>query len=248
MRAVVVAACVLFGLAIGSFLNVVIHRVPARESLLPGSACPSCHTQIAARDNVPVFSWLLLRGRCRTCRAPISPRYPLVEILTAAVFAAVGATFGADWRLPAFLVFAAGLVAVAFIDLELFIIPNRILTATLVFGGPLLLVAAAADDRWRDARSAVLGAILGFGLLLLIHVVNPRGMGMGDVKLAGMEGLFLGFLGVGRILVGLFLGFLLGSVIGIALIATKVRSRKDHIPFGPFLAAGALLAVIASRT
>src|SRR4051812_46407840 len=128
MTVLVAAGCGLLGLLVGSFLNVVIHRVPRKESVVrPRSRCPGCGTTLAERDNIPVLSWLLLRGRCRTCGEPISARYPLIELLTAVVFAAVGARFGADWAVPAYLVLAAGLVAVSAIDLEHFLVPNRIL-------------------------------------------------------------------------------------------------------------------------
>jgi leader peptidase (prepilin peptidase)/N-methyltransferase len=245
VTALVVAGCGLLGLLVGSFLNVVIHRVPRKESVVrPRSYCPGCGTTLAERDNIPVVSWVLLRGRCRTCVAPISARYPLVELLTGVVFAAVGARFGADWAVPAFLVLAAGLLAVSAIDLEHFLVPNRILLWTLALGVPLLVLAAGTDHRWVDLRSAAVGAAVGFVLLLAINLVNPRGMGMGDVKLAGVEGAFLGFLGVGHILLALFLGFLLGAVGGLLLIATGLRTRRDHIPFAPFMAAGALVAVL----
>jgi leader peptidase (prepilin peptidase)/N-methyltransferase len=245
MTALVVAGCGLLGLLVGSFLNVVIHRVPRKESVVrPRSRCPGCGTTLAERDNIPVVSYLLLRGRCRTCEEPISARYPLVEVLTGVAFATVGARFGVDWAVPAFLVLAAGLLAVSAIDLEHFLVPNRILLWTLALGVPLLVVAAATDHRWVDLRSAAIGAAVGFGLLLVINLINPRGMGMGDVKLAGVEGLFLGFLGIGHVLLGLFLGFLLGAVGGLLLIATGLRSRRDHVPFAPFLSGGALLAVL----
>jgi leader peptidase (prepilin peptidase)/N-methyltransferase len=235
----------LLGLMVGSFLNVVVYRVPRRESVVrPRSRCPGCGTQLAERDNVPVLSWLLLRGRCRTCSTPISARYPLVELLTAVVFGGLGARFGADWALPAFLVLAAGLLAVSFIDLEHFIVPNRVLLVVLALGVPLLAVAAAGGDGWLDVRDSVLGGAIAFGLLLVINLINPRGMGMGDVKLVGVEGLFLGVLGIGHVLLALFLGFLLGAVGGVVLLATGVRGRKDHIPFAPFLAAGALLSLV----
>ena len=247
MTALVAAATGLFGLMVGSFLNVVIHRVPRRESVVsPRSRCPGCGNQLAERDNVPVLSWLLLRGRCRTCGMLISPRYPMVELLTGAVFAGVGARFGADWAVPAFLVFTGCLLAVAVIDLEHFIVPNKVLLATVAVGGPLLLVAAAADG-WSHARDALIAAAIGFGLLLVVNLVYPAGMGMGDVKLAGVQGLFLGYLGPGHLLLGLFLGFLLGSVGGVALIASGIRTRKDHIPFAPFLAAGAYIALLAGE-
>jgi leader peptidase (prepilin peptidase)/N-methyltransferase len=243
---VVLAAVV--GLCIGSFLNVVVHRVPRKESVVsPPSRCPGCETPIGARDNVPVLSWLLLRGRCRTCGISISPRYPLVESGTAILFAAVAASAGPHAHLPAMLVFAASLLAVALIDLEHFIVPNKILKVAVALGVPLLVGAAAIDDRWGDLGRAALGAVVGLGLLLLIHLANPRGMGMGDVKLAGVIGLYLGYEGVRVALYGLFLGFLLGSVVGVFLIATKLRSRKDHIPFAPYLAGGAVLAIFTAR-
>jgi leader peptidase (prepilin peptidase)/N-methyltransferase len=245
VTALVAAGCGLLGLLVGSFLNVVIHRVPRHESVVrPRSRCPGCGTTLAERDNIPVLSWLVLRGRCRTCGEPISARYPAIELLTALVFAAVGARFGADWSVPAYLVLAAALLAVSAIDLEHFVVPNRVLLATVAVGVPLLVLAAAVDHRWDDLGTAAIGAAVAFALLLVINLVNPRGMGMGDVKLAGVLGAWLGFLDLGHVFLGLFLGFLLGSVGGILLIATGVRSRKDHIPFAPFLAAGALLAVL----
>jgi leader peptidase (prepilin peptidase)/N-methyltransferase len=245
VTAAVVALSTILGLLVGSFLNVVIARVPARESVVrPRSRCPACGTQLAARDNVPLVSWLVLRGRCRTCSAPISPRYPLVEALTAVLFGVVAAYLGADWALPAFLVFTACLVAVSFIDAGHFLVPNRVLVATLALAGPLLVLAAAAGGDWGDLERAVAGGAIAFGGLLLLNLLNPRYMGMGDVKLAFVLGLFLGWLGLGRVALGLFLGFLLGAVGGVALIAAGLRTRKDHIPFAPFLAAGALVAVV----
>ena len=237
--------CGVLGLLVGSFLNVVIHRVPRKESVIrPRSHCPGCGTMIAERDNVPVVSWLLLHGRCRTCGEPISIRYPAVELLTGVVFAALGLRFGADWALPAYLVLAGSLIAVSAVDLERFIVPNRILVATLALGVPLLGLAVLLDGTGHDAAMALAGAAIGFGLLLVINLVVPRGMGMGDVKLAGVLGLWLGYLDLGHVFLGLFLGFLLGSLGGALLIATGLRSRKDHIPFAPFLAAGALLAIL----
>lgn len=246
--ALVVAAisgvCFLFGLAVGSFLNVVIYRVPAGESIVsPRSKCPQCQTQIAERDNIPVVSWLLLRGRCRSCGAAISGRYPAVELLTALLFAAVGYRFGADWALPAFLVFTAGLVALSMIDLDTFLLPKKVLYPVLFAGAALLAAAAVIERDWLGAREAALGSLGAFGFLLVIHLISPRGMGFGDVRLAALLGLFLGWLELGAVPVGIFLGFLLGSVVGVALMVWGKRGRKDRIPFGPFLAAGAMLAV-----
>ena len=245
MTAFLAATCALLGLAVGSFLNVVIHRVPRKESVVkPRSRCPGCGTELAARDNVPVASWILLKGRCRTCGEAISARYPVVELTTAALFAAAAVRLGADWALPAFLVVVAGLVAISFVDLELFIVPNRILYPTLFLAAPLFLAAAALDGRWTDARTAAIGGVVGWALLLLIHLVSPAGMGFGDVRLAGLIGMALGWLSVGHLFVGLFLAFLLAAVVGVALIATGVKGRKDKVPFGPFLAGGAMLALL----
>jgi len=245
VTAVLAVACALFGLCVGSFLNVVIHRVPKRESVVrPRSHCPACDAQIADRDNVPVVSWLLLRGRCRSCGAPIPARYPLVELGTAVLFAAAAVRFGATWQLPAFCIFFASLLAVSVIDLDLFIIPNRVIYPTLFITAPLLAIAAAVEGHWGQLRNAAIGGVAGFGLLLVIHVAMPRGMGFGDVRLAGVIGMMLGWLGLRYLFLGLFLAFLLAAVIGVALIAARLRTRKDAVPFGPFLAGGAVLAAL----
>jgi leader peptidase (prepilin peptidase)/N-methyltransferase len=245
MTAFLAVTCAVLGLVVGSFLNVVIARVPKKESVVtPRSRCPGCGTPIAPRDNVPVLSWLLLRGRCRACGEPISGRYPLVEVGTAALFAATAVAIGAHAALPAFGVFVAALIAISAIDLELYIVPNRIIYPTLFVSVPLLLLAAAVDGDWTSAREAAVGGALSFGLFLLIHLISPRGMGFGDVRLSGVIGMFLGWLSVSHALLGLFLAFLLASVLGVGLIAVKLRSRKDHIPFGPFMALGAVIAVL----
>ncbi|HEX2698981.1 MAG TPA: prepilin peptidase [Acidimicrobiales bacterium] len=244
MTYLLVGGCSVLGLAVGSFLNVVIHRVPRKESVVrPPSRCPGCGSSLAVRDNIPVVSWLLLRGRCRACREPISARYPLVEVITGVLFGATAARLGADWALPAFLVVVAGLIAISAVDLARFIVPNRILYPTLFLAAPLLLAAAAADGDWSGARTAAIGGVLGFGLLLIIHLVSPAGMGFGDVRLAGLIGMTVGWLSVGEVLVALFLAFLLAAVLGVGLILVGVKGRKDKVPFGPFLAGGAMLAI-----
>jgi leader peptidase (prepilin peptidase)/N-methyltransferase len=246
MTAVVAVACGVLGLAVGSFLNVVIYRVPRKESVVrPRSHCPSCGTQLADRDNIPVLSWVLLRGRCRTCGERISARYPLVELATAALFVAVGLRFGPDWAVPAFLLFFASLLAISLIDLEHYIIPNRIVYPTLFGGFALLVLAAGAEGDWKPLERALIGSAVFWGILLLIHLVSPRGMGFGDVRLAAVLGLFLGWLGLGYVGLAFFLGFLLGAIVGLILMVLRRRGRKDHIPFGPFLAAGAVVAVLA---
>ena len=246
MTAAVAAVCGLLGLAVGSFLNVVIYRVPRKESVVrPRSRCPGCGTQLAERDNIPIVSWVLLRGHCRTCGEPISARYPLVELTTAALFVAAALRFGLDWVLPAYLVFFAALVAITFIDLELYIIPNRVLYPAIFISIPLLVLAAAAQSEWGNLERAVIGAVVAWVFFLVLHLVSPRGMGFGDVRLSFLLGLFLGWLDLRHVFLGVFFGFLLGSIVGVALMILRRRGRKDYIPFGPFLAVGAIVAVLA---
>lgn len=235
----------MLGLAVGSFLNVVIWRVPRKESVVsPRSACPSCATPIRAVDNVPVVSWIALRGRCRTCGARISVRYPLVELGCAVLFAAVGARFGASWALPAYLVFAGALLALSAIDLEHYKLPNRIVYPLAIVMPVLVGVASVGEGDLGAWGRAMLGGLAAFGGLLVLHLISPRGMGLGDVKLAFVLGVALGWLGWGHVGFGLVLGFLYGAVVGVLLLALRLRGRKDPVPFGPFLAAGALTMVL----
>ena len=245
MDGVVVVFSAVLGLAIGSFLNVVIWRVPRKESVVrPPSHCPQCETPISPRDNVPVLSWLFLSGKCRHCKNPIPVRYPLVEAGCGVLFLAVAARFGASWELPAYLVLTAALLAISIIDLEHFIVPDRITAPLTVAALALLGVAALAEGNgWRFGRT-LLGGVAYFAFLLLLNILYPKGMGMGDVKLAFSLGLYLGWLGWGQVFLGGFLAFLLGAVVGVTLIATKVKSRKDVVPFGPFLALGAMLTIL----
>jgi leader peptidase (prepilin peptidase) / N-methyltransferase len=245
------------GLAIGSFLNVVVHRVPRRLSVLrPASACPGCGSAIAPRDNVPVLSWLLLAGRCRTCRIRIPARYPLVEALTAAAFVAVALRFapsGADLAsiaagaltLLAFLWLTAASIALTAVDLELRRLPNRIVLPSLGVGAVLLGAAAALSGNGAAGLGAVGGAAGSFALFLALALLRPGGMGMGDVKLSALLGLHLGYLGLAPLLVGLFAAFLLGGLAGLALVLAGRGSRKTAIPFGPWMFAGAAIGIFA---
>ena len=245
MTALLAVVCGVVGLCIGSFLNVVIYRVPRKESVVrPRSHCPSCQALIAERDNIPVVSWILLRGRCRACGARISPRYAVVELGTAALFVAAAIRFGQSWSLPAFLVFFAALLAISVIDIDCFLVPNRVLYPALFIAAPLLVLAAAATGDRTALVHALIGGVGGFGALLVVHLVSPRGMGFGDVRLAGLIGMMLGWLGLGYPVLGIFSGFLLASIVGVGLIVTRVRTRKDPVPFGPFLAVGAVVAVL----
>lgn len=242
----VVLVCAVLGLAVGSFLNVVIHRVPRKESVVrPPSRCPGCETEISPRDNIPVLSWLLLRGRCRHCGMRISPRYPAVELACAALFVAMALRFGDDWALPAFLVLAAACLAGSVIDVEHLLLPNRLVFPSLSLATVLLVGAAAIDGEWDRLLRAGVGAVAASGGLLVLALLWPRGnaMGGGDIKLALLLGLCLGWLGLGHVALGLFLGFLLGSVFGVALVLARARKLQEHFAFGPFLAAGTLVAV-----
>jgi leader peptidase (prepilin peptidase) / N-methyltransferase len=212
--------------------------VPRGESIVsPASHCPRCDERIKARDNVPIVSWLLLRGRCRNCGEPISARYPLVEALVAVLFAAITAVNGVDWDLAWQLPLAAVLVAVAAIDLDLHIIPNKIVYPAAVWGVVSALLIRAGELPELLAWGA--GAGLFF---LLAALVYPGGMGMGDVKLAGVMGLYLG----SSVLPAMLVAFLSGTIVGIAVMARHgvADGRKRGVPFGPFLAIGGIVALL----
>ena len=228
----------LLGLLVGSFLNVVIHRLPRGESLVrPASRCPSCGAAVKPYDNIPVVSWLLLRGRCRNCGTSISARYPIVEALTAAAFAGAALTRGVDDDLALWLPFAAVLIAVAGIDLDHRIIPNKIVLPAAVWG--LVATILFRPDNIDD--SLIAGGIA-FTALFLAALAYPAGMGMGDVKLAGVMGIYLG----SGVAPAMLVAFLAGSIVGIAIIAREGRdARKKGVPFGPFLALGGLVGILA---
>ena len=240
MRAVAFAA---FGLAVGSFLTVVIHRVPQRKSIVaPRSACPSCGAQIDARDNIPVVSYVLLRGRCRHCGARISAEYPAVEALTAGAFLGAALAFGDVWVAALVAGFLAVVEAAAAIDLHHRIIPNRILYPSLA------VFAVAVATLWVAGRHVSLaGGALGLlaygGGLFLVALISRQGMGMGDVKLAGLVGLVLGALGWKYVGVAVALAVLAGGLIAIGALLRGAR-RKDVLPFGPSIALGALLSAL----
>jgi leader peptidase (prepilin peptidase)/N-methyltransferase len=234
------AAFAVLGLLIGSFAGVIAHRLPIGESFVTGrSRCDSCGQEVAADDNIPVVSWLLLRGRCRHCGASIPARYPLIEAGLGAAFAAVYLVLedqgAAEVALG--LVFVTTLAIITLTDLEDRIIPNTVLIAATVVG--LAIVVAFLDDQLGERLIAAAAA---GGGLLLVALAYPRGMGMGDVKLAGVMGLYLG----SAVAPALLIGFLTGSLLGIALIARHgAEARKQAVPFGPFLALGGLIGLLA---
>jgi leader peptidase (prepilin peptidase)/N-methyltransferase len=237
----------MLGLVIGSFLNVVIHRVPVGASVVsPPSHCPGCERPIRPQHNVPVLSWLALGGKCADCRLPIPVRYPLVELLTAVLFVLV------TWRaveldqlvaVPALLTFTALGVALSAIDLDVRRLPNALVLPAYPVLAALVAVAAVLGDDWGALARAGLAAATLFAFFYLLAVVSPNGMGFGDVKLAGLVGLVLGYLSWGAVVVGAFAGFFLGALVGVAVMAACAGGRKTAIPFGPFMVLGALAAL-----
>ncbi|MBF4580461.1 A24 family peptidase [Frigoribacterium sp. VKM Ac-2530] len=247
------------GVLIGSFLNVVVYRVPAGMSIsTPPSACPGCHTPIKARDNVPVLSWLALRGRCRSCRTAISARYPIVELATGLFFVVVAARIwplgdvpteaaplvAALLELVAFLWLAGASVALAIIDVEHHRLPDAIVLPTYAVGLVLLGASSVLTGEWDALLRGVVGMAALFVFYLALALVKPGAMGLGDVKLAGVLGLWLGWLGWGELVVGAFAAFLLGGLFSIVLLATRRAQRTGGIPFGPWMLAGAWAGVL----
>lgn len=256
----------LFGLVLGSFANVCIHRLPRHESLVtPRSACPRCGTQLRALDNIPVVSWLFLRGLCHACRAPISARYPLVELLAGALFLALAVVHPPDLSFVVVAGFALTLLILFFTDLETMLLPDVVTFSALVFAlglapwNPLLAVQPpqSAGRAWLDAA---IGAGAGAGLVLLIVMgwrlwvrgkLGPdateeekSGMGWGDLKMLGMIGAFVG---IRQVFFVTFVAALLGSLVGGALMLTGRGGRRTALPFGTFLAIAALVALFAGR-
>jgi leader peptidase (prepilin peptidase) / N-methyltransferase len=239
----------LLGLAVGSFLNVVIYRVPRDLSVVsPGSACPNCKKPVRGFDNVPVLSWVVLAGKCRDCRTPISPRYPAIELLTGLLFVAVGLRLDSpDAVLAAWLVVTAAGIALAAIDLELYRLPFKVTVPATVLTVGLLALDAVVESP-DPAPKALASAFVWFGLYWLLWFGSAgRAMGFGDVVLAPLLGLALGWLGWGPSLVGLLGGFVVGAVIGGALMATGKVGRKAKIPHGPFMLAGAALGLFVGQ-
>lgn len=238
----------LLGLAVGSFLNVVIYRVPEGRSIVrPPSACPGCGTPISARDNIPVVSWILLRGRCRTCGERISARYPLVELLTAIVWLALAWwAVAADHLplLPWLLVLGSACVALTFIDLEHHRLPDAIVLKLYPIGVVGLIVAGLLSGEWPLAAAGIGVAVWLVVIGGVWFISGGRGMGFGDVKIAPILGATLGWVGVPAAVVGLFSAFALGAVTGIVLMIARRAGRKSAIPFGPFLVVGAGIGLV----
>jgi leader peptidase (prepilin peptidase)/N-methyltransferase len=232
----------LFGLVVGSFDNVAVYRIPEGKSLWkPRSFCPQCGATIAWYDNIPLLSYIMLRGRCRRCNQPISPRYPLVELSSGLLFLSVFAKLGFGWKaeLLPYLFMVTVLIIVSAVDLQLQIIPNKVIYFAVPVALAVMGMVALARGDGEIMLRALIGLAIGGVPLGLLALLIPKGMGMGDAKLAAFTGIFLGY----HQLTALFLAFLLGSLGGIALMMAGKKGRKSRIPFGPYLAAGALVAL-----
>ncbi len=232
------AAAVMLGLALGSFANVCIHRLPKDESVVfPRSYCPACNSRVRGWDNIPVVSYILLGGKCRDCKEPISKRYPAIEIVTASLIALGFFRFGVSWEFLIFVVLGPALVIITVIDLEHQIIPDIITLPGIVFG----LAAGSYMVGWKDS---LLGLLLGGGLFYLIADIyyrlrNTMGMGGGDIKYIAAAGALLGWK---KVLLAIFIGAFLGAIVGLAGMIDKKLNYLSKIPFGPFLAAGTLIS------
>jgi leader peptidase (prepilin peptidase)/N-methyltransferase len=234
----------LLGLVVGSFLNVLAYRIPRGQRVVRGhSSCPACGHEVRAGDNLPVLSWLFLRGRCRDCGTAISVRYPLVEVGTAAAFAGLALLVGKSWALPGYWWAAAAAIALTLTDLDHRRIPDRILVPGILGSGLLLMLGSMVDgDPWAILRGLAGGAAY-FGLLLLVAVAARGGFGFGDVKLGFLLGLVLAYRSWAALLVGAFAAFALGGLAAVGLLAARRVGRKDAIPFGPAMTIGAALAL-----
>jgi leader peptidase (prepilin peptidase) / N-methyltransferase len=249
VTAALAVVCGVFGLIIGSFLNVVIWRVPRGESVVrPRSHCPKCGQPITPRDDIPIVSWLLLRGRCRHCGNPISVRYPLVELACGLLFAGFAIRFGPHVVLLAYLYLAAIGLALAMIDLDHKRLPDVLTLPSYPIALGLLGLATWLDHTGHTPiLRAVLAGLALYAFYEVLGFIQPRGMGFGDIKLSGLLGIYLGWLGWGEVVVGAFAAFLIGGVVSIGLVLFAGAGRKTKIPFGPFMLAGTLVGIYAGH-
>ncbi len=242
-------AAALFGFVIGSFVGVVADRVPRSLSIVrPGSHCTSCDEPLRPIDNIPVLSYLILRGRCHSCGVRIPPRDLYVESTTAALFVVIAWRIPTMWAIPAYCVLAAGLVALSAIDLSHKRLPTPIVYITSAAAGLLVIAASFPSHRVGHLIPALIGAAACFGGFLLVWFVAPKAMGFGDVRLAGLCGGALGWLGAGSIFVGLVASFIFAGIPAVVMLARGKATRKTAIAFGPFLALGTLVAVCFGQT
>jgi len=233
---------VILGLVVGSFSNVCIYRIPREESIVfPASHCPNCSTPIKAIDNIPLLSYILLRGRCRQCKEKISIRYPLVELASGIIYILVFMVYGRTMQTLVYLLLSSALLIVALIDLDEQIIPDEISLPGMVIGFVISIFVP-----YLSYVNALIGIVAGGGIIFLIAlagtvIFKKEAMGGGDVKLAAMIGAFIGWQ---YIILSLFIGFFIGAVVGVLLILLKIKSREDMIPFGPFIVLGSMVTIL----
>ena len=231
----------ILGLIVGSFSNVCIYRIPRNESIIyPASHCPKCHSNIAPKDNIPLLSFILLKGRCRNCKSKISIQYPIVEFLTGLIYLIIYLIYGLSIQTLVYIILSSALIIIAFIDLNEEIVPDVISLPGIVIGFIISFFVP-----YISFVNSALGVLVGGGIILIIGLVGSvifkkEAMGGGDVKLAAMIGAFLGWR---YIVISLFLGFFLGALAGITLIMSKIKSREDAIPFGPFIVLGSFITL-----
>ena len=233
----------LLGLSLGSFANVLIARIPSGESIMGRSHCTNCHEKIATRDLIPVLSWIVLNRKCRNCNSKISAMYPIVEFITALLVVCTVFFLPATLILLAWIFFAPISVALSVIDLKSFRLPNSLVLAAAISALLFVFLDSLFKGSWNEFQTAITTGLLAVLFLWTVRLISRGGMGMGDVKLALPIGLLLGYLGWESAVLGLFMAFLLGALAGIALIVFRGASRKTALPFGPFMLAGAWLAL-----
>lgn len=230
------------GLIVGSFNNVCIYRIPRNESIIyPASHCPKCRSSISPKDNIPLLSYILLKGRCRNCKSKISLQYPIVEFLTGLTYLIIYLAYGLSVQTLIYIILSSALIIIAFIDLNEQIVPDVISLPGIVIGFIISFFVP-----YISYMNSALGVLVGGGIILIIGlagsvIFKKEAMGGGDVKLAAMIGAFLGWR---YIIISLFLGFILGALAGILLILSKIKSREDAIPFGPFIVLGSFITLL----
>jgi len=245
MSAILEAAAGVFGLVVGSFIGVVVDRLPRQESIVsPPSHCVACSAPIRAYDNIPVVSYVVLRGRCRACGTRIPPRDALLELGTGILFVLLAWRLTSVWALPAYCVLAAAVVGISAIDVEHMRIPSTLVYWTAVLGAPLLVLASAGTHRWSALLGALIGGAAAFAAFFALFFAVPKGIGFGDVRLAGLCGGFLGWMGYREVIVGFLISFIVAGVPAAVLLAMHKVHRRTQIPFGPFLAAGTVVTVL----
>jgi leader peptidase (prepilin peptidase)/N-methyltransferase len=232
----------ILGLIVGSFSNVCIYRIPRNESIIyPASHCPKCCSNISPKDNIPLLSYILLKGKCRNCKSKISIQYPIIEFLTGLIYLIVYLTYGLSIQSLIFIILSSALIIIAFIDLNVQIVPDVISLPGIVIG---LIISFFVP--YISFINSALGVVAGGGIILIIGlagsvIFKKEAMGGGDVKIAAMIGAFLGWR---YIIISLFLGFFLGALAGIFLIMSKIKSREDTVPFGPFIVLGSFITLL----